>query len=375
MNVLQVQELCDLIADSLSDSSWALRSCSLISRPFTASAQRHLFHDIIFNRGCLAIDDLAIMNYDEASASRRFCAVMQASPHLVPLVRRLRVSLEQETLSELCKIDFPNLQDVVFHRRVGGPASDYVVTLGAQILASPSLRRIGLLSPIFTTIADLGRLFQNCAPRMDSLFIRDVSFEQMPDDGDSPLSPKVKIRALRLQPLYSQTPDWLLGSHSPFDFSALATLKSGSRMPSFLPKLLECARLTLTRVTIDAQGTVNPIYTNTPNSTLLARLPALTHLTIVSFANELQDVQILLAALPAGRRLAFLKLEIRNVRKLKAHMHVLQVIGGTCASAADSVSVHVRRVASGADSAELVVAVRSAFADLDGRGDLQVLVQ
>ena len=58
-SVLNVPELCDLIAPLLLPSIWDLRSASLISRAFTPAAQRVLFHSVILNRGTFDIEHVS----------------------------------------------------------------------------------------------------------------------------------------------------------------------------------------------------------------------------------------------------------------------------------------------------------------------------
>jgi hypothetical protein len=102
---------------------------------------------------------------------------------------------------------------------------------------------------------------------------------------------------------------------------------------------------------------VNENYTLNPQPGILARLPALTHLTIASNGRELGDIESLLAGLPPTKCLNSLTLEIKKARHFEEG--ALQSLGAACA-------VHVRRVAAGEDPNEMVSLVRVAFADVDG---------
>ncbi|KAJ7458566.1 hypothetical protein FB451DRAFT_1507892 [Mycena latifolia] len=57
---------------------------------------------------------------NEKHRSTRLYAILEASPHLLPLVRRLRARIEAAVLGPLSKIKFPNLQDLVLHNILGG---------------------------------------------------------------------------------------------------------------------------------------------------------------------------------------------------------------------------------------------------------------
>ncbi|KAF8206998.1 hypothetical protein K438DRAFT_1962642 [Mycena galopus ATCC 62051] len=106
--VLQVQELCDHIADHLDMPT--CRDFALVSSQMVPSAQRCLFRAIRLNpAGGSSTPNQA---YDEAKACRRLCAILQASPHLVPLIRSLDVALEYDVLQLLLDAKFPNLQAI-----------------------------------------------------------------------------------------------------------------------------------------------------------------------------------------------------------------------------------------------------------------------
>ncbi|KAJ6486306.1 hypothetical protein DFH09DRAFT_1377840 [Mycena vulgaris] len=373
---LRVQELCDYITDFLTESNWDLKSCALVSSTFTSSAQHHLFHDIILNRGCLDIDDPSILErYDETGACRRFCAVLNRSPHLVPLVRRLRVSHEVDVLKPLCKLHFPNLHAVLLHRRRGGPISDESLILAAGLISGPSIRRVGLLSPIFRSILDLGRLFQACSTNLKSVLLHQVTISENDSDspGDESTPPRIRIKALRWKAWYRQDAPWLLDPYSPFDFSGLTSLDYSPQLTPTMLKVLNRARFSLRRPTVDAQDALNPTYTEFPQPGLLAQFPALTHLAVTSIGSELADAAALLAGLPSTTRLVSLTLAIAKVRALQAD--ALQALAAMCAGAPFRVAVHVRRVASGADGVDARALVRSAFAELDARGILEVVVR
>ncbi|KAJ6526204.1 hypothetical protein B0H10DRAFT_2450723 [Mycena sp. CBHHK59/15] len=373
--VIQMQELCDYIADFLHESSWDLRTCALVSPTLTSAAQRHLFHDVIFNRGCLDIDDVSNLGgYDEAGACRRFCSVLKTSPHLIPLVRRLRTSFEHAVLSQLGEIEFPNVRAVVLHRRSGGPTDDASLTLAAHLIGSPSLHRVGLYSPMFHSIGDVGRLFQNCTPALNSIVLHHVSVdERRPASESDARNTCLKIRTLRWKTLFDQEPDWLLDPQCPFDLSGLTDFEYGATLTPAILKLLRSSRLSLRRLRIDAQYAVNSDYTDDAQVALLAQFPALTHLTIASTGKQLRDVETLLAGLLPANRIASLTIELMKVRQLQAD--AMRQLGATCASMSCTVVVHVRRTASGADGAGLASLVRSAFAEVLGRGKLQVTVR
>ncbi|KAF8158794.1 hypothetical protein K438DRAFT_1986209 [Mycena galopus ATCC 62051] len=367
---LHLQEFCDLIAGFVKESKWDLRACSLVTPELTSAAQRYLFAEIIFNRGCLDIDDPSLLElYDEVGACGRLCSVLRASPHLVPFIRRMRVSLEPGVLQLLSHFtfNFSNLHDIVFHRRRGGPASEETIVLAAQFISSPSIRRVGLLSPIFNGTRDLSRLFEKHTPALDSIFLKNVSIKQTNLEEESVLiqSSRVRVKNLHWWWHADFDPATMLDSLFPFDLSALEEVDFGMELSPTARKVIESSRLSIRKMTLDAQQVLNEHYV-----AFIAHLPALTHLTLVSTAHKLQDAETLLANLPQENRLRSLTLQINKVRQLNESK--MRTLGAVCAKLHEScgVNVCVRRFASGADGADTESVVRAAFAELDERGKL-----
>lgn len=110
-----------------------------------------------------------------------------------------------------------------------------------------------------------------------------------------------------------------------------------------------------------------------PHPALLADLGALTHLTLMTPAHHLADAATLLGHLPRENNLRSLTLEIKKVRQLKEGR--VRVLGAACAGLheACTVTVRIRRFASGADGIDGESLVRAAFAEVDGRGRLSVI--
>ncbi|KAJ7500667.1 hypothetical protein B0H11DRAFT_786575 [Mycena galericulata] len=362
-SALQLQELCDSITEFLHESPSDLKSCALVSSTFTSAAQNHLFRDIIFNRGCSGIDGPELEQcYDEAPACRRFCDVLKTSPHLIPLVRRLRLSPDHGVLSPLCELQFPNLWEIVLHLPRVGNFDDSRICLVSKLLSTPALVRAGLIFVTFRSTQDISRIFQHCPSTFNSLSLTAVYIKS--DEKNDLLLvstyARSKIRALGAH-LLAQ-PECL----APFDLSALEELDCGRVVIPIVLDVLAAAHLTIFRLTIDAQ-----IARTRP--ALLRNLPALMHLTIVSQARP-EDVETLLEALPAGHRLATLVVKI--TKRSPLDMESVRRLGTTCASLTVSVGLHFQRLTSmvASELEELEVVVRKAFAQFDARGDLQFVI-
>ncbi|KAJ7184823.1 hypothetical protein C8R46DRAFT_1343820 [Mycena filopes] len=376
--VLQVQELCDEIAQYF-DSKWDLRACTLITRAFTSSAQRHLFHDIIFNRGTLDFDDLSLLDgYDEARVSRQLCTVLDVSPHLLPYIRRIRASLEVGVLTPQLAFQFPNLHDLVFHRRRGGSATEESIALAARLIRTPTLHRIGLISLRFNDLRDMARLFAEHTPALESVFFHYLSFKEVTTASEGPPLPRVRVKALNWAGIgYHAEAPWVLEPSSPLDLSALTQLEFGHGGPhgSTVHTVIERASYSLRQLTIDPLVDLDRTSSSRPG--LLARLPALTKLTLITTAQGAADVVTALAPLPRSSALLALTLQIRKAVPLKPEL--MRALGVACAQSlpqACMVTVHLRRfgVAAGLDRIEEEQLTREAFLELEAGGRLRVVV-
>ncbi|KAJ7445320.1 hypothetical protein FB451DRAFT_1433432 [Mycena latifolia] len=367
---LQVPELCDHISDFLTESKRDLKSCALVARAFTSSAHRHLFHDIIFHRGCQGIDDPAPLGrYDEAGTCRRFYAAVKKSLYFLSLVRRLRAALDVDVLTALrplnCK--FPNLEAVVLHRRRPGAAADERLTLAAHLLSAPSIRRVGLIAPIFHTIYDFSRFFARCSPALDSISLHHAKLVDPPSteqDNAVPCGQRT-IKTLRYVPLDMYMPDaWLLGPLSPFDFSALEECEYLAPLTPRIRALLFRARTSLMRLTLDAQHAATL-------PALLAQFPALTDLTLTSTAHDLADVEAALAAAPSLTRLT---LRLRNKHGMRED--ALRRLAEVCVASQSAcmVAVYLQRLPSGAQGIDPRAVMCRVFAAWDAHGLLEVAV-
>ncbi|KAJ7235735.1 hypothetical protein B0H12DRAFT_1238682 [Mycena haematopus] len=383
-SALNVQELCDLIAGFLTESKWDLRACALVSSTFTSAAQRHLFSEVILNRGSLHTDDLSFLNwYDEIGACGRLCVVLKSAPHLLTFIRRMRISLEPGVVKLLsdCEFHFPNLYDIVFHRRSGGPVSDETLVLASRLIGSPSIRRVGLfkLSLIFNDVKDLSRLFEKHTHALDSIFLNNLDIRNLAREKGNRApseSPLVRVKTLRWGGHNQLPPAVILNPAFPFDLSRLADLDFGADLSLIARNIIESNRLSIRQLTLNAPNIVNENYRTQleRRPAFLAQFPVLTHLTLITTAHELADAEALLVTLPAVNNLCYLNLQIRQVRQLKEPQ--MRSLGAVCAHLHESciVTVWVRRSTSGADGADTGSLVRAAFAELDRRGRLSIRV-
>ncbi|KAJ7148327.1 hypothetical protein C8R46DRAFT_1359348 [Mycena filopes] len=343
-----------------------------------SSRARHLFHDIIFNRGTLDFDDLSLLDgYDEARVSRQLCAVLEISPHLLPYIRRIRASLEVGVLAPLVAFHFPNLHDLVFHRRRGGSATLGSITLAAQLIRTPTLHRVGFISLRFDNLHDMARLFAEHTPALGSVFLHYLSFKEA--TLGPPLS-RVRVKTLNWAGIgYHAEAPWMLEPSSPLDLSALTQLEFGHGGPhgSIVHTVIERASYSLRQLTIDPHVVVDLDRTSSSRPGLLARLPALTKLTLITTAQGAADVVTALAPLPRSSALRALTLQIRKAVPLKPEL--MRALGVACAESlprACVVTVHLRRfgVAAGLDRIEEEQLTREAFLELEAGGRLRVVV-
>ncbi|KAJ7114930.1 hypothetical protein C8R44DRAFT_984256 [Mycena epipterygia] len=370
--VLHIQELYDQVATFLQQSSTDLKSCALVCPTLTSSAQYHLFHDIILHRGCPAIDDVSpLFSFDEQGACTRLCSVLDASSHLAPLIRRLRISLDEDTVKQLCKVKFPNLQDIIFHNH-GCYISAASIPFAGELNSLPSIRRVGLLSLLFCDMDELRRLFEHFPPRFESLFMHNVIMVVYP--GEPVLSRCPKIKQLSVSGSIS-----LVEQSCPFDFSQLCDVDSSrvwdlnSVMPA-VARLLDRSRMTITRLKLHTWHVAPYGDAEVSRLTSPHLFPALTHLAIVTMGHALNIVEALIVPLPPSSRIQVLTLEIcqAQLRYLTPLGSLVSTLASMSLPALHRIEVLVYGLPAGDPDAQLHM--QSALAPLADRYELDVVV-
>ncbi|KAJ7181403.1 hypothetical protein C8R43DRAFT_270461 [Mycena crocata] len=287
-----------MITKYLHGSPADLKSCTLTARPLKAYAQRHLFHDIIFNPGCPDVDHPTTRKYNELARCRRFWDMIKASSEpLASYVRRLWTSLEDGVLRELVRVKFPNLRDVLFHRdEQHSHESIKKKTLAAagRIIGLPSVRRVGLLWLTFRDMRDSHSLFDQCSSHLEALLIHQVRVKKGNSTGVPLPSRRAVIKQLQL--LSDEPPMVLLSRTSPFDFAHLRDIEyciANRRI--FIDALLTRSQVTITGIKITLVGRLDYEHI-----TYLAHLP---HLTDIEVASDDVAAMAFIRALTSSNRL------------------------------------------------------------------------
>ncbi|KAJ7469772.1 hypothetical protein B0H11DRAFT_2283701 [Mycena galericulata] len=371
-NVLSIQELCDQIIDLLATSSADLKSCALVfPGPMTFSAQRHLFHDIVLLPGCRKVDDLYPSGRrkmsGEADACARFCSVLEASPHLVPLVRRLRVtSRKQDVMYPLSRVPFTNLEEIFFYRGFGGTPARPLLDAMAVLITLPSVRRVGLLFSRFDA-ADLSLVFHH-KPHLDSLFCWMLTGTDRVDKQEF----RTTIKKLQLR-LYEGS-----GLIDSFDLSTLDELEFDMQfLNSEDAQSLKYAGGSITRMKIHGRQVNRTLSTS--RLPLLQNLTALRSLEINVARHDISDIDMLLAWLPPTNRLEILVLEILSLDRTEPTFRRRQLARlGTAIAAASLPALHrvdIRAswLVSRTDPVEIQNDILAAFSVVAARDQVEVV--
>ncbi|KAJ7247681.1 hypothetical protein C8J57DRAFT_314986 [Mycena rebaudengoi] len=246
-------------------SSRYLHSVALISPQLCASAQSHIFRDIILapeelEHHC-GRDPVTFMDrhYDVRAACLRLCTILHESPHLVKYVRRLSAEVNSYTMSDtmtpLAEIAFPNLREICFYEiDTSGGENDPVHKLAKKKIALPSARAItleqcrpsfDLLTTLFETSSHLIEL------NFDGVYVPGAFIPA----NVTPRSQRATIEKLRLRGPSPAFVDWLLAPSSPFDFSQLVDFDfSNCKRPgSNILQLVTGARNTIVRLSVTSE--------------------------------------------------------------------------------------------------------------------------
>jgi hypothetical protein len=174
----------------------------------------------------------------------------------------MRASLEPGVLTPLSKVDFPNLYDIVFHRRTGGAASAETIALAAQLIGSLSIRRVGLLSPAFHGMQDFIRLFAQHTPALDSIFLDKVLLDETGTQEANvtlpPSSSRVRVKTLRWD-WNHEFPTLLLNPALPLDLSSVVNLDFSGELSTDVWRLVQPNRESLRRLAVDARMSMSSL--------------------------------------------------------------------------------------------------------------------
>ncbi|KAJ6601728.1 hypothetical protein DFH09DRAFT_499774 [Mycena vulgaris] len=251
---LPVQELWDHIIRFLTDSRKDLLACSATCCSFTPAAQSHLFRDIALIPPPIDddVDDWAgLPKYDEVATCRRLCNILLESPHLIPYIRRIEVSLTVELLTPIIGIPLSNLREVYLRNPSFAGIDATLPPLAQQLVGLPSVERVQIWTPpqalaFFTTV------FASRSVQLRSLRFFCVVFSGGCTCDPAPIQPVAQrspITELRLDTSL-QFGDWFVQPGCPFDFSGLTDVYLHESIGPNLCLILHAARSTIQRLRV-----------------------------------------------------------------------------------------------------------------------------
>ncbi|KAJ7131871.1 hypothetical protein C8R43DRAFT_1239675 [Mycena crocata] len=291
-SVAKIQELCDYIVDFL-ELPQDLRSTALVSPVFCHSAQPRLFYRITLDAGLSSVP----------GSTGRLLNILANSPHLVPLIRRLRAPLEANVLIALSGLGLCRVQEIDFY----DVDEDHIPLpfAGRLISTLASLQRV-VISGAGRTFADLHTLFLDCACSVEAL---SFTFVTLPGSGgDQALESHNGERALikELKLLYAANLDrWFIHRSCPFDFSKLVDVNVyGLSYNSGLFPILNSARRTIQRLRLPADVIARKLD--------IAEFPALTQLELIMSKLTAHVVEPILARLTSGNTIHLIRLDITH---------------------------------------------------------------
>ncbi|KAJ6481439.1 hypothetical protein C8R47DRAFT_1322131 [Mycena vitilis] len=240
-NPLAVQELLDYCLDFLHTSAPDLKRCSLVSRYWTPTAQKHLFNRLIIGSARYAYGDSKFL----AGARERcnlLCAVLDTSPQILRLVESLQIHLDTiplDVLTYFLTRSFPSLRSV----SVSGNWMPITVSILRELLSRDGLTSISI-SGNFNSLSELTSLLERCAPSITGVCFSNVrtppAVIAIPESDHRRSMRRISVDALELA--WSPTiRDWLNAPECPFEFSGLRRLRlhANADLPSW-PAFTAC---------------------------------------------------------------------------------------------------------------------------------------
>ncbi|KAJ7673885.1 hypothetical protein DFH06DRAFT_1467295 [Mycena polygramma] len=266
--VIHIQELCDHIVEFLGSSD--LPASALISQSFAIAVRPRIFGDVV-------------VPTPEKPACKLLLSVLETSPHLTLLIRRLHVRLEQTVLTRLYALHMPNLQELTLsgNPRRRSAAKAVAFRAAASLLSLPTIHRVCLVYLSFHHMYDLGQLFERCTTELHLLVLDTVSILS---HGGLPVSPRrIRTKSLSLRSVVSdsisQAPfAWLAHPMCPFDLTGLHDLDyDGTSLFYDISRFPLLSRSTLKNITISTNFWA--FDRGSPRMSF-GELPALRHLTL-----------------------------------------------------------------------------------------------
>ncbi|KAJ7053786.1 hypothetical protein C8F01DRAFT_1089460 [Mycena amicta] len=252
VRVLRIQELCDMIAELLSEKD--LVRVAPLSRAFAGAAQRLLLHTVCFQPR--AFNDFETLGADdEGIRSQQLATLLRKSPGLTIHVRRMRLAFEEDVLRPLDAIVFPNLREVVLHRRKLDSVSSQAIGVASDLLSLDSIQNLALIHPHFANPAAFTELLAKHTPNLTGLAIVHPLTSH---SGSSSAAPSLLVLK-RLHFDADKSHDHrrlLLPPTSAIDTSVLEELSLGPSGNITAERLLYFTRNTLRKLSLHAHATI-----------------------------------------------------------------------------------------------------------------------
>ncbi|KAK0202150.1 hypothetical protein DFS33DRAFT_1386444 [Desarmillaria ectypa] len=188
------QELIDAIIDENENDKAALCACSLVSRSWTYTSQRHIYSQIRFN------DSKRRYYYAQGHSQRdmeKFHVLICAYPHVATLVRAIEVSPHLDAqllaliLQKLIKLENVSLDLCGYH---WDEISPYMQGTILATLRSPRVTSLELREGSFPHCADFLALLDACGGHLKHLSLSDVSWDDLEAASTAAFSSRLELQ-------------------------------------------------------------------------------------------------------------------------------------------------------------------------------------
>ncbi|KAJ6540155.1 hypothetical protein DFH09DRAFT_1396310 [Mycena vulgaris] len=170
---------------------------------------------------------------------------------LKSLALSLSVAATPDVVKPLSTIRFPVLRKIRLNFNFGlGIQADDDLHLSREYIGLPSIREVKLIQCFTQDLDALSTLLEASTPELHTVTVHDVWVTSVSPALARPVERHAPIKKLKLVASRPSLADWFMFATCPLDFTHLVEVEVDSRYASAFARVLNCGRVSITRLVI-----------------------------------------------------------------------------------------------------------------------------